>query len=159
MSCEAIPLAVFLFDQGLDLDRLCREETCLRDDLHFRIKSCLKPPKLGPTKRFLTRSLRHIDKPWSAPCQDALRESVYSAVSFSEPRNFQTILHHVENDYGSCCVRSVYRQLCKLRWSGEIVRLDFRGRVHAYLRAGSRLISDPETVYEQVMNLQMGETC
>ena len=137
------------FDFGYDLDLLCRDERCLRPELHFahRVRGRLA------VSDSRTRSKRYAHQPWKAHSYEALRESVFSAVSSIEPRNFLTILREVENDYGSTCGRSVHRHLSSLRNDGRILRLDFRGRAHAYLRQGSRLAKDPDLVYEQILNL------
>lgn len=135
-------------DRGCDLELLCRDDRCERTEVHL----CHKlNGRLSNGKR--VRSRRWSAEPWRLNCSDALKACVLAAVSAVEPRNFATVLSFVENDYGSCCPRSVHRHLAQLRFERSIVRLDFRGNIHAYLKAGSRLISDPDTVAEQVAML------
>ena len=137
-------------------DSFCREDNCERLDVHKPGPgNCIK--RRGGESLYRTRSKRFPGQPWRAYCQEALRESAYAATSGSEPRNFATILGIVENDYGSCCDRSLHRQLLQLRDGGRIVRLDFRGKIHAYLRAGSRLINEPALVLEQILDLQAND--
>lgn len=63
------------------------------------------------------------------------------------------VLSAVENDYGTCCTRSLHRHLNTLRDQGQIIRMAFsEQRVHAYLRAGSRLVNDPDLVLEQILD-------
>lgn len=132
-------------------DEICRDERCQLLGLHIRGPRCIKTR--GREALFSTRSRRHATQPWRAYSYDALHESVFGAVSSTEPRTFAMILAYVENDYGSCCERSVHRHLAVWRQSGEIVRLDFKSRIHAYLRAGSRLIKDPDLVFEQILDV------
>ena len=146
---------------GLDFDLLghdliCRDESCQQLGLHSTDSGCCIRRK-GRACDTRTRSRVNAAAPWRANCHSALHESVYTSISGIEPRNFATIIHLVENDYGSCCERTVHRHLERLRIAGKIVRMDFRRRVHAYLRAGSRLIGDPALVFEQVMNLHACE--
>ena len=134
---------MFDFDRGCDVDLLCRDDRCELAELHPSHKIS------ASAKRVRDRSQLWRHEPWRTACPEALRLSVLSSVSFVEPRNFGMILAHVENDYGSCCARSVHRHLVQLRSGHEIVRMEFRGNIHAYLRSGSRLISDPALVLEQ----------
>lgn len=149
---------MFDLDLGYDLDVICRDEKCRRPELHFVHRVRGRSFGLG----FGTRSKRYAHQPWKAHSPVALRESVFAAVSLVEPRNFLTIWREVQNDYGGTCGRSVHRHLSALIHDGiklddgslgRVIRLDFRGRAHAYLREGSRLVKDPELVYEQIMNL------
>ena len=137
---------------GLDaVDEVCRDERCELLGVHIRGEHCVK--LRGRESLYRTRSRRHATQPWRAYNYEALHESVYNAVSLTEPRNFGMVLSLVENDYGTCCERSVHRHLGTWRQSGGIVRLDFNGRIHAYLRAGSRLIADPDLVLEQILDV------
>lgn len=133
---------------------VCRDERCELLGVHVQGPSCIR--LRGREALHRTRSRKHATQPWRAYNADALRECVRNAVSFVEPRNFSTVLSAVENDYGTCCERSVHRHLGSLRHSGAIVRMDFKGRIHAYLRAGSRLIRDPQLVLEQIIDLHAG---
>jgi hypothetical protein len=135
-------------DLGCDLEQICRDDRCDLDWVHPSHEILDVDSR---AKR--TRIRRWRDQPWRLNCVDALRDSVLTGVSSIEPRNFATVYSFVENDYGSCCPRSVHRHLASLKAGGQIVRLDFRGNVHAYLRAGSRLIRDPDLVMEQVAML------
>lgn len=142
--------------QLIDLDatdgaEICRDDRCELVGIHVAGKHCQRVR--SRESQYRTRSRKHAGQPWRAYNYEALHESVYSAVSLVEPRSFSSILATVENDYGTCCDRSVHRHLNSWRQSGEIVRMDFRGRIHAYLRAGSRLLSDPELVLEQMLDL------
>ncbi len=130
---------------------VCRDERCDVLSVHIQGPHCVK--MRGRETLYRTRSRRHATQPWRAYSYEALHESVYNAISVVEPRNFGTVLSIVENDYGTCCERSVHRHLKTLRHTGEIVRMDFKGRIHAYLRAGSRMISDPILVLEQIIDL------
>lgn len=131
---------------------ICRDDRCQLLGVHVAGPSCIK--FRGRESLYRTRSRRHATQPWRAYNYEALHESVYAAVSLSEPRNFQMIVSHVENDYGTVCERSIHRHLAAWRVSGEIVRMDFpRTRVHAYLRQGSRLLRDPDLVFEQIIDL------
>jgi hypothetical protein len=120
--------------------QICRDELCECEELHVagsgRCKMNRRP------RRFSTRSKVFANEPWRAYCSSALRESVLCSVSAIEPRSFSTIISLVQNDYGTCCVRSVHRHLALLRDAGEIVRLDYKCRV--YLRAGSRLLVEED---------------
>lgn len=150
---------MFDHDLGYDLDVICRNEHCSgRPELHLahRVRSRSRDPG------FCTRSKHYAHQPWKMHSPAALREAVFAAVSLVEPRNFLTIWREVQDDYGSTCGRSVHRHLSALMRDGihlydgsfgRVVRLDFRGRAHAYLREGSRLVNDPDLVYEQIMNL------
>ena len=149
-----LALGATFFD--VEADQICRDEACQELSLHT-IDSGACRRRRPRDKTLNTRSRIFAAEPWRAYCSDALRDSVYAAVSLCEPRNFSTVLRFVENDYGSCCERSVHRHLVQLRSEGTVVRMDFKGRVHAYLRAGSRLLSDPGLVFEQIMNLHACE--
>jgi hypothetical protein len=135
-------------DHGCVLELLCRDDRCELEGVHWRHKINEPAPK---GRRI--RSRRWQMEPWRLNCSDALRACVFASVSTTEPRNFATVLSLVENDYGSCCSRSVHRHLAQLRSERNIVRLDFPGNIHAYLKAGSRLIRDPDLVHEQVAML------
>jgi hypothetical protein len=37
--------------------------------------------------------------------------------------------------------------------------MDFHGKIHAYVRAGSRLINDPDLVLEQIIEMNAGYGC
>jgi hypothetical protein len=124
---------------------ICRHEGCKRPELHG-FHELRRKPGIG----YRTRSKRHVDHPWQAQSAGALRASILEAVSSAEPRNFQMILNIVRNDYGGCLDRSVHRHLKALRSSGLVVRLSWK-RIHAYLRPGSKLLSDPGLVYEQIL--------
>ena len=128
---------------------ICRHEACELEGLHraHRVEQ-------RPSFTFRTRSKRHIDHPWQAQSAPALRDAVYNAVSLTEPRSFQMILHEVRNDYGSCLERSVHRHLSALRDAGSIVRLEWK-RIYAYLQPKSRLLDDPEFVCEQILAARM----
>lgn len=141
------------FDSGYDLGQICRDDNCDLDCLHFRHEVppsiAIRPPR---------RKSKGWREPWKATCSQALQEATYRAISSYEPRNFSTVLSFIENDYGTCCVRSVHRHLNKLRWAGRIERMDFSSlRIHAYLRTGSRMLRDPDLVLEQILVLHHGE--
>jgi hypothetical protein len=145
---------------GIDTDHVldkplasfCRDEACERLDLHTcSPKNCLR--RRGREALYGTRSRKYGAEPWRAYNHEALRDSAFKATSLIEPRNFATVFSLVENDYGSCCERSLHRHLGALRTEGKIVRMDFGGRIHAYLRAGSRLIHDRDLVLEQIIDL------
>jgi hypothetical protein len=150
--------------QGLDLvdiellepDLICRDEACQRLEIHAANSGCcIRKPERDSD--FRTKSKIYRGTPWRAHCHDALRESVYRSISAVEPRNFATIVSMVENDYGSCCDRTILRHLGFLKSFGKIVRMDFKGRIYAYLRAGSRLVNDPGLVFEQMLDLHGAE--
>lgn len=155
MSVSASAISNVDFDSEIDLNlsKICRDEDCARLDVHLRSSGC---HPLRETA-FITRSQRFANEPWRVHSVGALRESILRSVSFVEPRNLATVCKFVENDYGSVLRRSVQRHLVALRADGDIVRLDFHGRIHAYLRAGSRLISDPGIVLEQMLDMHAGE--
>jgi hypothetical protein len=125
---------------------VCRHESCERLELHG-FHELRHKPGIG----YRTRSRRHVDQPWRAQNAQVLRASILEAVSIVEPRNFQMILYIVHNDYGSCLERSVYRHLKALREGGAIVRMSWK-QIHAYLKPGSKLLSDPGLVYEQILS-------
>jgi hypothetical protein len=130
----------------------CRDENCERLDVHEPgAGRCMK--RWGREILYRTRSRRFHDEPWRAHHFGALRESVYNATSTVQPRTFSLILGIVENDYGSCCPRSLHRHLASLRSGGSVIRMDFTGRLHAYLRAGSKLVDEPDLVLEQIIDL------
>lgn len=130
---------------------LCQEDNCERLDVHKPGDGCMIVRRRESA--FRTRSRKFAGEPWRAYCHEALRDCVLGAVSSAEPRNFSMIFSMVESDYGSCCDRTVHRHLAMLRSFGKIVRMDFDGRIHAYLLAGSRLLDDPDYVYEQIIDL------
>lgn len=139
-------------------DGVCRDDNCELDWVHpaHQVKVPHVVQRHGVRRQAL--SARWRLQPWKAHSVEALHEATYRAVSSFEPRNFSTIASYVADDYGSCCSRSVHRRLTALRAEGRILRLDFEGlRVHAYLRAGSRLAADPDYVLEQVLTLQAGD--
>ncbi len=150
MTQPANTIHLIDFD-AMDGAEICRDERCELVGVHVVGKHCVRARLREGHYR--TRSRKHAGQPWRAYNYDALHESVYNAVSMVEARPFSSILSTVENDYGTVCDRSVHRHLSTWRRSGEIVRMDFRGRIHAYLRAGSRLIADPELVLEQMLDL------
>lgn len=127
---------------------VCRSEHCDLEHLHpeHRVKRKRGGGRISRSVRVLAQT-----EPWKLPSVEGLREATLRAISSFEPRSFATVLSHVENDYGSCCGRSVHRHLLTLRAQGKIVRLDFNGRLHAYLRTGSRLVTDPSLVLEVLM--------
>jgi hypothetical protein len=150
---------------GVACDLICRDETCERLDVHTTGEACIFPSKeFSKLRRKLerkmnTRSRRYQDQPWRTYSHEGLRESVLKAVSFVEPRNFSSIVAFVENDYGSCCERSIHRHLGVLRATGQIVRMDFHGKIHAYVRTGSKLVNYPDLVLEQIIELNAGYGC
>jgi hypothetical protein len=134
------------------LEGACREETCERLDLHAPGPgNCIK--RVGRERLYKTRSEKFGAEPWRVHNFEALHESVYHATSTIQPRNFALVLSHVENDYGSCCGRSVHRHLIMLRDEGRVIRMDFAGRITAYLKQGSRLANDPALVMEMIIDL------
>lgn len=137
--------------EGYEIDPslICRDEACQELSLHTIHSGACKRRRLNASSS-RTRSKIFANEPWRAYCYDALRDSVLGSVSSIEPRSFMTIVNLVENDYGSCCERTIHRHLRLLRSFGKIVRMDFKGRLHAYLRAGSRLLSDRGLVFEQI---------
>jgi hypothetical protein len=141
-------------DPFVDLERFCRNEDCRIDGIHLWGPGCKIGREAGVRCKpeFRTRSRRYAAAPWKAGYTPALRESVLAAVSKWEPRTFGMVVSHVENDYGSCCPRSVHRHLLALREIGEIIRLDFPHRIHAYLARGSRLVNEPDVVFDQILD-------
>ncbi len=147
-----------MLDHALDLDvhSICRNEACEINRVH-EARKCRKLHIIYELPYyekelddgFQTRSKRHASKPWQAQNANALRVMVLTAVSRTEPRNFQMILNDVRNNYGSCLERSVYRHLKALQEAGEIVRMSWK-KVHAYLLPDSKLLEDPGLVYEQI---------
>ncbi len=141
-------------------DLLCRDDQCVQLGVHTIDSGCCLRSK-GPTRRqrgyYHSKSRVNAATPWRIYCYDALNESVYNATSLVEPRHLQAVARYVLDDYGTCCERTIQRHLAALRESGRVVRMDFCKRVHAYLRAGSRLLNDPDLVFEQIMNLHAGE--
>lgn len=141
-------------DLVVDPSLLCRNDACRVDGIHLIGSMCRTGREVGVRCKaeFRTRSRVYAAAPWKAGYTPALRDSVLSAVSKYEPRTFGMVVSYVENDYGSCCERSVHRHLAALRAEGEIIRLDFEHRIHAYLAAGSRLAADPDLVYDQIID-------
>lgn len=148
---EPANTTAFDFTDAASGVEICRDERCELLGVHVRGDHCVR--LRGREALFRTRSRKHATQPWRAYNYAALHDSVYAAVSLTEPRTFAMILAHVENDYGTCCERSVHRHLSTWRASGEIVRMDFRGRIHAYLRAGSRMLREPDLVFEQILDV------
>lgn len=128
---------------------VCQDDDCDLDELHP------PHPVISPCYRPKPVRSRRANQPWKIPCTEALRDATLRAVSAYEPRNFATILSAVENDYGSCCSRSVHRHLKRLSLSGDIVRMDFgpQMRIYAYLKASSRLIREPGVVLDHILSL------
>lgn len=141
----------YMIDLDDDADRYCRDDNCDLDELHL----CHWVPT-PCERRALSRAPAALDQPWKIASAEALREATLRAVSAYEPRNFATILNHVQNDYGSCLSRSVHRHLIALRNSGQIVRMGFDRytRIYAYLRSHSRLVAHPDLVLDQILSLQ-----
>ena len=142
-------------DLSVDPSLLCRNDACRVEGVHLAGDNCRTGREVGVRckSEFRTRSRRYAAAPWKAGYTPALRESVLSAVSKWEPRTFGMVVSYVENDYGSCCERSVHRHLSALRAMGEIIRLDFKYRIHAYLAKGSRLAKEPEVVFDQILDM------
>lgn len=94
--------------------------------------------------------------PWKRPSSKALDHSIAKAVSKDRPKNLDTILREVQDDYGldsteGALYRNVQRHLAKLVQRGHILRIDLGKRLYAYLRPGSRLVRDVANIRQQLI--------
>lgn len=142
---------MFDLDFACEAVEVCRDDNCDLDELHPVHDIHLVPRRRPPSRRTFQGF-----EPWKVTCSDALRDSTLRAVSAHEPRSFSTVLSHVQEDYGSCCPRSVHRHLVRLRVAGDIVRMEFgpHRRICAYLKSGSRLVREPSLVLDHILSFR-----
>lgn len=122
---------------------ICRDDDCDVIGVHpaHPIKATPKPTKgvfaSGPGV-------------WRKHSVPAITNAVARAVSPVQPRGIMAITHLVQNDYGDCNVRTIYRHLGKLVARGHVLRVDLGERLYAYLRPNSRYVNDIAYLREQL---------
>lgn len=142
---------------SFDPDAICRDDACGRTDLH--------------PKHFVPRALaaRHRPQahhrpnaaavPLAPPKRQnrepgaprALTNAIARATSKSDPRQFSELCDRVRSDYGSAPDRSISRYLARLVERGHVIKLDLGLAFAAYIRPGSRLLGDPESLRELML--------
>jgi hypothetical protein len=88
-------------------------------------------------------------EPWERSAPIALDDSITKAVSLTYPRHINAIVQLVEDDYGSCNLRTVQRRLRALVQRGHLLRIDLGRQLYAYLKPGSALVNDIDLMREQ----------
>ena len=139
-----------LFD--VDVTAICRDDLCIIPGIHQRHEIS---PSLA--RQLRKRESKGCQRPtkrsvWKLDDVDGLREAVERATSRYYPTHLQLIHQTVLHDYGSCCERTVYRHL---RWcvdTGRVIKLDLGLSFAGYLRAGSPLVNEPDTLREQMLD-------
>lgn len=159
-----------------DPELVCRDENCDREGVHPRhvkVKGFTPKPHRRPkTTRVrcnacgATRLLRRFDDPacpcggryvskppWQSDDREGLRESVLRAACKPFPVTFQDVLRAVQEDYGRCTERTVYRHLRRVvKDEGKVVKLDVNLGHAAYISPDSRMLRDPTTIKEYLLN-------
>lgn len=133
------------FDHWL-VKSVCRDERCTKSGIHAPHKLRGSSAEARSTKKnFAGKS------PWQMSAKKALTNAIAKATSITYPTHFKKLLDDVENDYGVCCDRQVYRALKILVERKQIIKMDLGGNLFAYVRPGSKLVNDPGLVREQIM--------
>lgn len=125
---------------------VCRNEHCDRVELH-------PAHWLRGTSEAPEPSSSSAKVPWIRSAPEALDESITRAVSLTYPRVFTTIAQMVEEDYGSCNLRTVHRRLKRLVQRGHLLRIDLGKQLYAYLKPGSSLVNDVDLMREQCFDI------
>lgn len=89
-----------------------------------------------------------VRAPWQYDDPRGLTGSVARAASKAAPKTFAMVCRDVWDDYGPCTERTVHRHLAKLVDRGCILKIDIGEAFDVYLRPGSRLASDIDTLRE-----------
>lgn len=136
----------------LDLEDICRDERCDREDLHAKhividdpesdlertwIDDPFEPERWSTMKIDRTTNkqagqhtkqanIREIPKPpWLRYSVKGLGGAVAGAISATRVKIVSEIHQDVLNNYGSCDERSVYRHLAELVEAGLVIRVSF----------------------------------
>ena len=136
-----------------ELAVVCRHELCPREELHAPhvVSASTSASALHQRRQRRPRRPR-ASQPWLIQDPVGLQAAVYGAIATLEARTFGQIRQHVQDDYGTCSERSVHRHLRRLEAAGQIVRVRFsQSMLAAYVRTGSKLIADPDYLYEEVL--------
>lgn len=86
--------------------------------------------------------------PWEYDDPMGLTGAVARATSKSYPMTFAMICRDVRDDYGECTERTIHRHLARLVDRGCILKVDIAQAFAVYLRPGSKLANDIETLRE-----------
>ncbi len=127
-----------------DPDAICRDENCERLDVHYK-HHVQQPPCVHHRPSAATTPLWQRDDP------QALAEAVIRACN--APTHFQAVMRDVQDDYGACCERTVYRYLAKLVRAGELVKAEVDLAFAVYVRPKSRLLGDLDSLREYMLGL------
>jgi hypothetical protein len=126
-----------------NLDLLCRDDACDQTELHYKHRVKHRAEKVA--------SSRSTVAPWLRDAPIALDESITNATSQVYPKPLCVLARDVEQDYGTCCARTVQRRLRRLVEQGHILRLDLGARLYAYMKPGSNMVNaDIDLLREQV---------
>jgi hypothetical protein len=131
----------------LDPGLVCRDEDCTIVGVHR--KHLVRHRELKPHHRAATGA-RPL---WKKDDPTALTGAVARATSRAFPTHFAAIHRDVQDDYGPCSERSVYRHLAKLVERGHLLKLDLGLPCAAYIRPKSRLLRDVPAIREYMLGV------
>lgn len=139
--------------EELDPSEICRDERCSRAGIHRKhlIKTVHEPRahhRPDPNARPL----------WKRPDPNGLINSIARATSKAYPMWFSAIAREVRDDYGNVDERTIYRYLKVLVDRGHILKLDLGLQLAAYIRPGSRLLKDLDSLREYML-AEVPEMC
>ncbi len=131
--------------EPINLWPICRDERCLRVDVHEAHDTRMLAS--GAARRRRKRLYGWADDPCEVTAYEprvsvAIDEAVVRAVG-ATPKNFATLYNDVTNDYGEVHERRLYRRVAALTHVGQIVCVDL----------GARILRDPGAIREQLEDL------
>lgn len=149
-------MAKMISGVGLEGWAICQDEHCRWEGLHapHEVRRPDREPK--PTRPHKRTVLEAQPSGWQGPIEapqfDGLSEAIYRAVKSHEIRVYRQIASTVENTYGSCEPRTVYRRLKHLINDGYVVKMEFiPNSLYAYVRSDSPLLKAPMDLWEQAL--------
>lgn len=144
-----------MVDQEMIDSEICRDDRCMRLDVHKKHWKREWAPQASSRK---TSSKK---LPWQQDDPRALVGAVARATSRAYPMCFSAIAANVRDDYGQVHDRTIYRHLRTLVDRGHLIKLDLRLPMAAYIRPKSRLLHDLESLREYILGTieQLGAPC
>lgn len=148
-----------------DPDQICRDDDCNRPGVHLKhpVLSRGRTVKVHhrPDPTTVQLALPSDAKPppdskraaWKRDDPKGLTEAVARATSRAYPTHIAAIYRDVQDDYGECTERTVYRHVKKLVERGHLIKLDVGLSFAAYIRPKSRLLKDHAAIREYLLGI------